>query len=462
MDLSITTPEDTPVGVTLVASDPDGDPLSYAVSVPPAHGTLSGTGADRTYTPAAGFSGSDSFTWTVTDGRGGTVSSLVTFTVTPVNDTPAATGRSVSTDEDTPVDVTLAGSDPDGDAITYSVLDAPAHGTLSGTGKDLTYTPEAGYAGPDTFTFTVSDGHVTSAPATVTITVTPAPVPVCRSPKLDRAVDVNIKPGKAFTSPAISTAGGGRLLLAFIEADGPKAPVQSVRTVTGGGLDWKLVVRENSTWGTTEVWQAYATTAVSKAKVTATLASGGFGGSVTVAAFSDSATSVGAVGKAAGISRSLSATITPSSCGSLVWAAAHDWSRAVEPTLAAGQVFEHKYLDRHGRRHVLGAAPDERHQGGSAGDPGRRSEEGGPLDDRRSGDPRRHDHLAQVTPAARTESCHALRPRSSARSVPDVPPMYQANGEWRSAAVRSGQSRSALTRYDGVLPGSSLRSATGS
>ena len=68
--------------------------------------------------------------------------------------------------------VLLAGSDVDGDTLSFALASQPAHGTLSGTAPDLTYTPAQDYQGPDSFTFTVSDGQATSAPATVSIRVT--------------------------------------------------------------------------------------------------------------------------------------------------------------------------------------------------------------------------------------------------------------------------------------------------
>ena len=58
-------------------------------------------------------------------------------------------------------------------ALTFAVGTGPSHGSLSGSGANLTYTPAPGYSGPDSFTFTVNDGQATSAPATVSITVTP-------------------------------------------------------------------------------------------------------------------------------------------------------------------------------------------------------------------------------------------------------------------------------------------------
>ena len=86
-------------------------------------------------------------------------------------DTPTATAQSLSTTQGAPVAVTLAGSDPNNQALTYTIVSGPVHGTLSGTAPSLTYTPNAGYSGPDRVTFTASNGTYTSAPATVSITV---------------------------------------------------------------------------------------------------------------------------------------------------------------------------------------------------------------------------------------------------------------------------------------------------
>ncbi|CCI52548.1 Endonuclease/exonuclease/phosphatase (modular protein) [Nostocoides jenkinsii Ben 74] len=91
----------------------------------------------------------------------------------PVNLAPTATAQSVTTPEDTAAAITLSGTDPENQPLTYAVTSSPSHGTLSGTAPDLTYTPDANYNGPDSFEFTVSDGVHTSEPATVTIDVTP-------------------------------------------------------------------------------------------------------------------------------------------------------------------------------------------------------------------------------------------------------------------------------------------------
>jgi hypothetical protein len=92
-------------------------------------------------------------------------------TATPQGPLTAGSGR--------PLGITLAGTDPDGDALTAAVASNPSHGTLSVVGGVLTYTSAAGYIGPDSFTFRVNDGTCTSAPATVLINVLQLNPPTC-------------------------------------------------------------------------------------------------------------------------------------------------------------------------------------------------------------------------------------------------------------------------------------------
>jgi len=89
------------------------------------------------------------------------------------NEAPTATPQSVTTAEDTAKGITLAGTDPESDTLTYTVATQPTHGDLSGTAPNLTYTPDENYNGSDSFTFTVNDGTVDSTAATVSITITP-------------------------------------------------------------------------------------------------------------------------------------------------------------------------------------------------------------------------------------------------------------------------------------------------
>jgi hypothetical protein len=169
---NVSTPEDTALPVTLSATDAEGNPLTYSVLTQPAHGTLGGTAPNVTYTPAANYSGPDSFTFKANDGLLDSAPATVSITVTAVNDAPVANAQSVSTAEDTAKAITLTASDAEGSALVYTVVTNPASGTLSGTAPNLTYTPAANYSGPASFTFRVSDGTVNSATAAVSITVT--------------------------------------------------------------------------------------------------------------------------------------------------------------------------------------------------------------------------------------------------------------------------------------------------
>ncbi|HEY5913609.1 MAG TPA: Ig-like domain-containing protein, partial [Verrucomicrobiae bacterium] len=160
---SVSTAEDTAVGVTLTGSDADGHPLTFAVVTGPAQGTLSGTAPNLNYTPALNYNGPDSFTFKVNDGQADSAPATVTITITPVNDSPVADSQAENTAEDTAVPITLRGSDVDGDPLTYAIVSGPAHGTLSGTAPNLIYTPALNNNGSDGFTFKVNDGQVDSA-----------------------------------------------------------------------------------------------------------------------------------------------------------------------------------------------------------------------------------------------------------------------------------------------------------
>jgi hypothetical protein len=263
-DLTITTNEDTAIGVTLVASDPDSDTLTFTVVTVPAHGTLAGVAPDLTYTPEADYNGSDGFTYKANDGAADSSIGNVAITVNPVNDKPvidpipdqtvdenatltvkisavdadkdplkiSASGlpafatfkdngdgtaeivfsptftdageytvdveasdgqlssalqlkltvndvnrppvvedQIVTTYKDTPVEIVLSASDPDGDPVTLSVVGMPTWGPLRGTGATLVYAPATVFNGIDTFTFKASDGTDDSTIGTIKIVV---------------------------------------------------------------------------------------------------------------------------------------------------------------------------------------------------------------------------------------------------------------------------------------------------
>ena len=156
-------------------SDLDGDTISVDSFTQPDNGTVT-QNPDGTlkYTPDPDFNGSDSFTYTITDGNGGTDTATVNLTVDPENDDPIALDDSDETEKDTAIDIDVLTNDfdIDGDTLIVSETGQGSDGTVSinpdGTVK---YTPDAGFVGTDTFTYTVSDGEGGTDTATVSITV---------------------------------------------------------------------------------------------------------------------------------------------------------------------------------------------------------------------------------------------------------------------------------------------------
>jgi hypothetical protein len=132
------------------------------------------------FTPAA-TAGSTSVTVkAVDDGTPSLESGSQTFTITII-DGPAAIAQIVAVDEDSVAadnPITLAGTDPESDPLTFDVVTPPGHGTLTGTAPDLEYTPNANFFGTDSFTFTASDAAMTSPAATVTLNVADVNDPV--------------------------------------------------------------------------------------------------------------------------------------------------------------------------------------------------------------------------------------------------------------------------------------------
>jgi hypothetical protein len=217
---SLTTNEDQSAGVVLSATDKDGNPLTYSVVSSPAQGKLTGTAPNLTYAPNADYHGPDSFTYKANDGKADSNIATVSITVNPVNDAPVVVAKSAVTPRETPIAILLSGSDKDNDTLTYGIVGAPAHGSLSGTGANLTYTPSPGYDGPDSFTYKANDGKVDSNIATVSITVTPvndAPVAVAKSIITDEdqsagvALSATDKDGNPLTYSIVSSPAQGKL-----------------------------------------------------------------------------------------------------------------------------------------------------------------------------------------------------------------------------------------------------------
>lgn len=168
-------------GVVFNDLDEDDDILDLTVLLltPPANGVITNFGSDGSfeYSPNTDFNGPDTFTYEVRDPSGAVDQGLVTIDVAPINDAPVAVDDSyvsgpAGLDEDSFTGVIGNDVDVDGDLLTASVVGAPAHGLLElDPDGAFRYTPDLGYLGDDAFTYTLSDGLLTSNTATVDLVV---------------------------------------------------------------------------------------------------------------------------------------------------------------------------------------------------------------------------------------------------------------------------------------------------
>jgi len=171
---NLSTQANTALPITLTGSDADSNPLTYSIVTNPAHGTLSGTPPAVVYTPAAGYTGPDSFTFKVNDGATDSSPATIAITVTtvpPTNRAPVANDLFVLTTKDTARAIRLTASDADNDELSFTVVGNPLNGVLTGTAPNVIYTPNASFTGNDQFTFKVNDGTVDSNIATVQVTI---------------------------------------------------------------------------------------------------------------------------------------------------------------------------------------------------------------------------------------------------------------------------------------------------
>ncbi|HHF3110832.1 TPA: Ig-like domain-containing protein [Vibrio diabolicus] len=171
---SQTLDEDNSLVITLVGSDIDNDDdtLQYLITEQVSHGVLEQlTNNGWRYTPEANFNGSDFFLFKVNDGDLDSTEVRVDLTVNAVNDTPTATDISATGEEEIPLTITLNGNDAEGSSLSYQIVTSPVNGNVTVTGNHAVYTGNSNFFGQDSFTYSVSDGELTSGVALVTITV---------------------------------------------------------------------------------------------------------------------------------------------------------------------------------------------------------------------------------------------------------------------------------------------------
>ena len=175
--------KDTAVTVDVLANDTDADSdaLTVIAVSPASNGTVAeNPDGTLTYTPDFGFVGTDSFAYIVADGNGGTDVAGVSINVSGGNAPPVAADDAVTTDTDTPVKIDVLANDTDSDSDSLDILTvgAASNGTVSqNPDGTLTYTPDSGFAGIDTFLYTAVDESGGTDTATVTIDVNAAGSP---------------------------------------------------------------------------------------------------------------------------------------------------------------------------------------------------------------------------------------------------------------------------------------------
>ncbi|MFV0472826.1 MAG: Ig-like domain-containing protein, partial [Pikeienuella sp.] len=166
------------IDVTANDTDGDGDALTVTEVGTPTNGAVEIVDGQVVYTPNAGFSGSDSFSYTISDGQGGTATGNVSVTVNDApNANPVAVDDAVSTGfgETVVIDVLANDTDADSETLTVTEVGTATNGAVEIIDGRVAYNPNEGFAGTDSFTYIISDGEGGSATGTVTVTVNDAP-----------------------------------------------------------------------------------------------------------------------------------------------------------------------------------------------------------------------------------------------------------------------------------------------
>lgn len=192
---SISGDEDTTLQGQLTGQDVEDDPLSFALVAQAAHGLVT-VNADGSfsYVPNLNFNGTDSFTYKANDQQRDSNVATVSITVDAVNDAPTVVRFSQVTNEDTTLNLAVAGSDVENDSLTFSLVSNAAHGTVTlNPNGSYAYAPAPDFNGEDSFTYKANDGQADSAAGTVEITVQSVnDAPVAEAQSLSTADSVSL------------------------------------------------------------------------------------------------------------------------------------------------------------------------------------------------------------------------------------------------------------------------------
>lgn len=168
---ALTVVEGQNINLTLQGSDPEGGAITYIRVGSPTKGGLSGKPPFLIYTASLGQQGEDSFSFKVNDGQSDSTVATIRIVVETANVAPVALAQVLTTEAATPLGLRLAGTDAEGDPMTYRVVNLPSQGILSGKSPDLTYTPRVGFIGADKLEFVANDGRKDSKPQIIWLVV---------------------------------------------------------------------------------------------------------------------------------------------------------------------------------------------------------------------------------------------------------------------------------------------------
>ncbi|NEO94563.1 MAG: tandem-95 repeat protein [Moorea sp. SIO3G5] len=261
LDNTVTTDEDIAVNIDVINndSDPDGDSILTVVK-PPNHGTAvvndNGTPDNLiddfiTYISDPDYNGPDSFAYRLDDGVNRPATGIVNVTVTAVNDSPFPVDDTATTTEDTAVNINVLenDSDPEQDS-SLTIVSEPRDGTAvvndNGTPDDvtddfITYTPNPGYNGSDSFAYRLNDGVTFPGTAVVNLEVTsvneiPEALDDTATTSEDTTVTIDVlendsdRDGDPLTLAIISNPSHGTAFV--IDNDTPSDPTDDVITYT--------------------------------------------------------------------------------------------------------------------------------------------------------------------------------------------------------------------------------------